>query len=135
MTTMTKETRGAATEARAREKQATIASVSQQDFTSRGPTASSTFRRVPRMSPALSSSSRRAATPSTSATTAVFRLRFPREIAEAIIQDLEQHGIFVCAAERPTEAELASARELRDTWYRQLIAEADEMWARDHSYS
>lgn len=65
--------------------------------------------------------------------------RFPfsisaRDIAIDLIQDLEQHGIFVCAAERPSEQELASAREIRDAWHQQLVAEADEMWARGHSY-
>lgn len=65
--------------------------------------------------------------------------RFPfvisaREICEDLIQDLENHGIFVCAGERPEEDELAQARARRDAWYQQLVAEADEMWARGHSY-
>jgi len=58
----------------------------------------------------------------------------PREISEDIIQDLENHGIFVCAGERPAEDELAQARARRDEWYQRLVAEADEMWARGHSY-
>lgn len=57
-----------------------------------------------------------------------------RDIAADIIQDLEDHGIFVCAGEFPSAEELASARTRRDTWYARLVSEADEMWARGHSY-
>ena len=65
--------------------------------------------------------------------------RFPftisaRQIAADLIQDLEPHGIFVCTGARPTEAELAAAQVRRQEWYQQLIAEADIMWARGHSY-
>ncbi len=57
-----------------------------------------------------------------------------REIAADIIQDLEDHGIFVCAGESPSADELAAARSRRDAWYSRLVTEADEMWARGHSY-
>jgi zinc-ribbon domain len=65
--------------------------------------------------------------------------RFPftisaREIAADLIQDLEPHGIFVCAGARPSDAELAAAHARRLEWYQQLVAEADAMWARGHSY-
>jgi hypothetical protein len=65
--------------------------------------------------------------------------RFPftisaREIAEDLIQDLVVHGVFVCAGARPTDAELASAAARRQAWYQDLVAEADGMWARGHSY-
>ncbi|HEV2298310.1 MAG TPA: hypothetical protein VGR72_07320 [Candidatus Acidoferrales bacterium] len=65
--------------------------------------------------------------------------RFPftisaRDIAEDIIQNLGDHGVFVCADSQPTEDELARARARRDSWYKRLVAEADEMWARGHSY-
>jgi hypothetical protein len=65
--------------------------------------------------------------------------RFPftisaRDIAEDIIQNLGDHGVFVCAEAQPTDDELARARARRDSWYKQLVAEADEMWARGHSY-
>lgn len=65
--------------------------------------------------------------------------RFPftiaaRDIAEDIIQGLGDHGVFVCADEMPNDDELARARTRRDSWYKQLVAEADEMWARGHSY-
>jgi len=65
--------------------------------------------------------------------------RFPftisaREIAVDLIQDLEPHGIFVCVGARPNEDELASGQARRLEWYQQLVAEADTMWARGHSY-
>jgi len=65
--------------------------------------------------------------------------RFPftisaREIAADLIQDLEPHGIFLCTGDGPTEPEIAAAEARRLEWYQQLIAEADTMWARGHSY-
>ena len=65
--------------------------------------------------------------------------RFPftisaREIAEDLLQDLRDHGVFVCAGARPTKEELAAASARRDTFYLRLVTEADVMWARGHSY-
>lgn len=65
--------------------------------------------------------------------------RFPftisaREIAEDLLQDLHDHGIFVCAGARPSGEELATAHSRRNTYYHSLIAEGDMMWARGHSY-
>jgi hypothetical protein len=65
--------------------------------------------------------------------------RFPftisaREIADDLLQDLHDHGIFVCAGARPTTEELDRARTRRDTFYQQLVFDADTMWARGHSY-
>lgn len=65
--------------------------------------------------------------------------RFPftisaREIAEDLLQDLRDHGVFVCAGPRPTEGELAAARDRRDAFYHQLVADGDAMWARGHSF-
>jgi hypothetical protein len=65
--------------------------------------------------------------------------RFPftisaRDIAEDLLQDLREHGIFVCAGERPSAEELASATTRRDAYYHQLISEGDTMWARGHSF-
>jgi len=57
-----------------------------------------------------------------------------REIAEDLLQDLGDHGVFVCAGARPTKEELAAAAERRNSWYLQLVADADQMWARGHSY-
>ena len=65
--------------------------------------------------------------------------RFPftigaREIAEDLVQDLDEHGVFVCAGARPSQEELAAASAKRDDWYQRLVVEGDQMWARGHSY-
>ena len=65
--------------------------------------------------------------------------RFPftitaRDIAEDLLQDLLDHGIFVCAGARPTAEELAAATARRDTYYHRLVGEGDTMWARGHSF-
>jgi hypothetical protein len=65
--------------------------------------------------------------------------RFPftisaREIAEDLLQDLRDHGVFVCTGPRPTEGELSAARDRRDAFYHQLVADGDSMWARGHSF-
>jgi hypothetical protein len=57
-----------------------------------------------------------------------------REIAEDLLQDLHDHGIFVCAGPRPTGEELAAATERRDAYYHRLIGEGDTLWARGHSF-
>jgi hypothetical protein len=57
-----------------------------------------------------------------------------REIAEDLLQDLHDHGIFVCEGLRPTSEELTTATERRDTYYHRLIAEGDTLWARGHSF-
>lgn len=57
-----------------------------------------------------------------------------RAIAEDVIQDLHDHGVFVCASFRPSDEELAAANERRDRSYHQLVGEADTMWARGHSF-
>ncbi len=65
--------------------------------------------------------------------------RFPftitaRQIAEDLLQDLQDHGIFICEGARPSAAELAEATGRRDTFYQRLIGEGDTMWARGHSF-
>lgn len=65
--------------------------------------------------------------------------RFPftitaRQIAEDLLQDLQDHGIFICEGARPSGAELAEATTRRDTFYHRLIGEGDTMWARGHSF-
>lgn len=135
MSTMTREVHSITNDQLARETQASIASVSDQDFYI---TRTYGVFHIP----ARPRSEEYAIVVVTARGDAIDlgdNRRFPfvisaREIAEDLIQDLEQHGIFVCAAERPSEAELASARDVRDAWYRQLVTEADEMWARGHSY-
>lgn len=118
-----------------RDMQATIASVSDQDFY-----VNRTYGmfHIPARA-AHGSCALLIVTPRGDAIDLGDNRRFPfvisaREIAADLIQDLSQHGIFVCAGARPSEAELAAAGEMRDGWYRRLVAEADEMWARGHSY-
>ena len=65
--------------------------------------------------------------------------RFPftisaREIAVDLLQDLQDHGVFVCNGARPAAEELSTARERRDAFYHRLIGEGDTMWARGHSF-
>jgi zinc-ribbon domain len=65
--------------------------------------------------------------------------RFPftitaRQIAEDLLQDLHDHGIFICAGPRPSADELATATLRRDGYYQRLITEGDTMWARGHSF-
>jgi hypothetical protein len=65
--------------------------------------------------------------------------RFPftitaREIANDLLQDLHDHGIFVCAGPRPSAEELATAGSRRDAYYQRLITDGDTMWARGHSF-
>jgi hypothetical protein len=65
--------------------------------------------------------------------------RFPfkisaRDIAEDLLQDLHDHGIFVCAESQPSAAELEAATQRRDSFYHRLISEGDTMWARGHSF-
>lgn len=57
-----------------------------------------------------------------------------QEIAEDLLQDLQDHGIFVCAGARPTSEELGIATARRDTYYHRLIGEGDTLWARGHSF-
>jgi len=65
--------------------------------------------------------------------------RFPftitaRQIAEDLLQDLHDHGIFICEGARPSNAELETARARREGFYQKLITEGDTMWARGHSF-
>jgi hypothetical protein len=65
--------------------------------------------------------------------------RFPftitaRQIADDLLQDLQDHGIFICEEARPSGEELAAATLRRDVFYQRLITEGDTMWARGHSF-
>jgi hypothetical protein len=64
-----------------------------------------------------------------------------REIAEDICREINSDagersflGVFVCAGDAPTEAELASAEEKLNDFYRALVASADREWERSHSF-
>ena len=64
-----------------------------------------------------------------------------REIAEDICREINSDagersnlGVFVCAGDAPTEAELNGAQEKLDEFYRALVASADREWERSHSF-
>ena len=59
---------------------------------------------------------------------------FARAIAEDLLQDLHDHGVFVCAAARPSAEELRVATARRDAFYQRLVTDGDTMWARGHSF-
>ena len=63
-----------------------------------------------------------------------------REIANDIAREINGdsgegsfHGVFVAAAEIPTEAELATARQSLEDFQRRLVATADLEWERTHN--
>lgn len=65
--------------------------------------------------------------------------RFPfaisaREVAGDLLQELQEHGVFVCDGEQPTAEELTQATARRDSFYQRLVSEGDVMWARGHSF-
>jgi hypothetical protein len=64
-----------------------------------------------------------------------------REIAEDICREINSDagensfmGVFVCAGDAPTEAELKIAEDKLDEFYRALVASADREWERSHSF-
>jgi hypothetical protein len=65
------------------------------------------------------------------------RLRFTisaREIAEDLLQELHDHGVFVCAGARPTSEELGAVAARRDAFYQRLMTDGDTMWTHGHSF-
>jgi hypothetical protein len=64
-----------------------------------------------------------------------------REIADDICREINSDagensfmGVFVCVGDVPTEAELKSAEEKLNEFYRALVASADREWERSHSF-
>ena len=64
-----------------------------------------------------------------------------REIAEDLCREINSDagersflGVFVCAENAPSDAELRTAREKLDQFYRALVAAADREWERSHSF-
>jgi zinc-ribbon domain len=135
MSTMTREITSPESESPAREQSATIASISDQEWSV---TRTYGAFRIPACARG-EACALLVVTPRGDAIDLGDNHRFPftigaREIAEDITKDLGDHGVFVCAGAKPAEAELAQARARRDAWHKRLVAEADEMWARGHSY-
>jgi hypothetical protein len=135
MTTMTRDIHTLDKDAAAFDKTATIASISDQDWYITRTYGVFHIPACPKNEPCALL----LVTPRGDAIDLGDNHRFPftisaRDIAEDLVQDLADHGVFVCAGARPSDDELASARARRDSWYKRLVAEADEMWARGHSY-
>src|SRR5215469_1162097 len=129
MTTMAKEVHSITNDPRMRETQASIASVSDQDFYI---TRTYGVFHIPAR-PTTEDYAIVVVTPRGDAIDLGDNRRFPfvisaRQIAEDIIQDLQQHGIFVCAAERPTETDPATPREVGNAWSGRLVTEPAERW-------
>ena len=71
-------------------------------------------------------------------------LDFPisaREIAEDLAREINSDGgeasffgVFVCAGERPTAAELDQARRRLEEFYKKQVFVADQEWERTHNY-
>jgi hypothetical protein len=64
-----------------------------------------------------------------------------REIAEDLCREINSDagersflGVFVCAGDAPSEAELRGAHEKLEEFYRALVAAADREWERSHSF-
>src|SRR5260221_2393835 len=64
-----------------------------------------------------------------------------REIAEDICREINSDagersflGVFVCAADTPTDEEMRRAHEKLDEFYRALVSAADREWERSHSF-
>ena len=57
-----------------------------------------------------------------------------RDIAEDLLQNLQDHGVFLCAGNEPSAEELATARGRSEAFHQKLVTEADVMWARGHSF-
>ena len=57
-----------------------------------------------------------------------------RDIAEDLLQNLQDHGVFLCEGLEPSAAELATARAKSEAFHQKLVTEADVMWARGHSF-
>jgi hypothetical protein len=64
-----------------------------------------------------------------------------REIADDLCREINSDagensfmGVFVCAGDAPTEAELSKAEEKLNEFYRALVASADREWERSHSF-
>jgi hypothetical protein len=63
-----------------------------------------------------------------------------REIADDIAREINSDagegsdfGVFVCAGERPTEDEIAAARERMEAFYKRIVVQADQEWERAHN--
>lgn len=65
----------------------------------------------------------------------------PSEVAEDLAREVNadggeasNFGVFVCAGDRPTEAELDAARHRLEEFYKRQVFIADQEWERTHNY-
>jgi hypothetical protein len=59
----------------------------------------------------------------------------PKQIAEDLVADLADHGVFICEGDEPTDEEIAAARERLAEFYRRQVAQADAEWSSHHRHS
>jgi hypothetical protein len=59
-----------------------------------------------------------------------FEVKAP-DIAKDITQDYGVLGVFICAGDRPTKAEIEAATKVRDEYFERLVFEADRMYERE----
>lgn len=57
-----------------------------------------------------------------------------RKIAEDLVSDLIDYGVFLAAGEKPTDEEIAAANEHMTEVAKRLVVEGDQEWARSHDY-
>jgi ribosomal protein L32 len=65
------------------------------------------------------------------------RLEVPihaQKIAEDLVADLGDYGVFVAAGKEPTAEEIAGAKEHLVEVAKKLVFEGDQEWARSHNY-
>ncbi|HVB98990.1 MAG TPA: hypothetical protein VNJ12_06610 [Candidatus Dormibacteraeota bacterium] len=57
-----------------------------------------------------------------------------QKIAEDLVSDLADHGVFLAKGEEPTGEEIETARERMTQVAKRLVFEGDQEWARSHNY-
>jgi hypothetical protein len=57
-----------------------------------------------------------------------------RKIAEDLVSDLGDYGVFLAAGDKPTAEEVAAANERMTEVAKRLVFEGDQEWARTHNY-
>jgi hypothetical protein len=58
-----------------------------------------------------------------------------KHIAEDLVADIADHGVFVAAGDEPTDEEISAARERLTEFYRRQVAAADADWSRHHNHN
>ncbi|HEV2385868.1 MAG TPA: zinc ribbon domain-containing protein [Candidatus Acidoferrales bacterium] len=58
-----------------------------------------------------------------------------KQIAEDLVSDLTDHGVFVAAGDQPTDEEISAAQQRLTDFYKKLVFEADMEWGRHHNFT